>query len=226
MNLSQIEKRGRRAPQLTVIDLHRRIQTEEFDSILLKDVLRDYSHIKMKVQGLLKCGAIVRVKKGIYVFAPPYNRRPVSLEVLAGMIYGPSAISLEWALSHHGLIPERTHVVTCITPNRDKEFQTPLGEFTYRRLAMAKYVVGIEHIWLDDHHSVLMASPEKALCDKLLLSDRRLVFESADNVMPYLTEDLRIPAGRLKTLRRDLLHELATAYKKKSVVQMVEVLSR
>lgn len=47
---------------------------------------------------LLRKKAIIRVKKGLYVFGPEVRRRPFSLEVLANTIYGPSYISLQYAL--------------------------------------------------------------------------------------------------------------------------------
>ncbi len=112
-----------------------------------------------KINELLKAGVITRVKKGLYVFASEYNQAPVCKEVLANLIYGPSCLSLEYALSYHELIPERVETMTSVTPKRDKQFQTPLGLFTYRYLAIDKYPHGIKQVWIDSQHPVLMAIP-------------------------------------------------------------------
>ena len=61
-------------------------------------------------------------KKGLYIFGKSVALQPYSKEVLANLIYGPSAISLSYALSYYGLIPERVHIVTSITNNRIKTF--------------------------------------------------------------------------------------------------------
>ena len=61
-----------------------------------------------------------------------HNDTPISTEILANLIYGPSSISLDYALYYYGLIPEHVRVVTSITPQRNKIFNTPIGQFTSR----------------------------------------------------------------------------------------------
>src|SRR5439155_24771651 len=107
------------------------IGREEFDHSLLASALSSYSGVRQKINELLKSGTIVRVKKGLYVFGPEVRQNPICKETLANLIYGPSCISLEYALSHHGLIPERVETITSVTPKKNKEFNTPIGRFTY-----------------------------------------------------------------------------------------------
>jgi hypothetical protein len=76
-------------------DLRTRIEGEEFDYQILVDSLKQYEHPRDKITKLLRQGAIIRVKKGIYIFGQRYARRPFSREILANMIYGPSCISLD-----------------------------------------------------------------------------------------------------------------------------------
>jgi hypothetical protein len=68
---------------------------------------------------LLRRKDIIRVKKGLYIFGETYARRPFSREVLANVIYGPSYVSLDYALHYHGLIPERVEAVISI-PGRTR----------------------------------------------------------------------------------------------------------
>ena len=46
----------------------------------------------------------------------------------------------------------------------------PLGRFAYERLSMAVYLIGITRIEDNQDHHYLIAPPEKALCDKLMLT--------------------------------------------------------
>lgn len=202
--------------RLDDLDLRQAIPHEEFDYALLSDVLSDYSNVRTKIGRLLDSGLIQRVKKGLYVFAPEYNRVPVCKEVLANQIYGPSCVSLEYALSFHGFIPERVEIVTSVTPKRDKEFDTPLGRFTYRYLAPEKYPHGIEQVWIDETHPVLMASPEKALCDYLVLNKISSITDGAE-ARRFLEEDLRIDAENLARLNVKELLKLNRSYRSKSV---------
>jgi hypothetical protein len=83
-----------------IADLRKRIPGEEFEYQALLDGPRNYSRPRDKISALLRQGAVIRVKKGIYVFGEGLSRGPFSREVLANMIYGPSYISLEYALHH------------------------------------------------------------------------------------------------------------------------------
>jgi hypothetical protein len=106
-------------------ELRKRIAGEEFDYQALLDGLREYDCPRDKITALLKKGMIIRVKKGIYIFGESYRRRPFSRELLANMIYGPSYISLDTALHHHGLIPERVEAMMSVTEGRGRRFFTP-----------------------------------------------------------------------------------------------------
>ena len=88
-------------------DLRERIGREEFDYSALMSTLSGYANPRDKVTSLLRRGVIVRVKKGLHVFGDADRRRPYSRELLANLIYGPSFVSLDYALAFHGLIPER-----------------------------------------------------------------------------------------------------------------------
>ena len=117
--------------------------------MLLSSVLSDYEAPRQKINQLLKSGVIRRVKKGLYVFASDYRQRPVCGEVLANQIYGPSCLTMESALSYHGLIPERVVQFTSVTPKRSREFDTILGRFRYYHLPMDCYSAGIDQVWLE-----------------------------------------------------------------------------
>jgi predicted transcriptional regulator of viral defense system len=144
---------------------------------------------------------------------------------LANLIYGPSCISLEYALAFHGLIPERVQTVTSVTPKRDKDFKTPLGNFSYRYLKPEKYPPGIDQVWIDDRHPVLMASPEKALCDYLFL--RKVPsLKNDEEVRQFLVEDLRVDPEKFKQLNPTALRRLNRSYHSKNVEKVAELLEQ
>ena len=112
-------------------------RTEVLDYQQLRSCLRAYAKPRNRISGLLADGDPIRVRKGLYVFSERYRRFPVSREHLANLIYGPSYFSLDYALSHFGLSPERVETVTCVTTGEHRHFSTPFGDFTYRPLPPA-----------------------------------------------------------------------------------------
>lgn len=202
--------------RIDAFQLRKTIPNEEFDYALLSSALSRYSAVRQKINELLKTGVIIRVKKGLYVFGGAYNQAPICKEVLANLIYGPSCISLEYALAYHGLIPERVETITSVTPKRDKEFKTPLGRFTYRYLGIEKYPHEIEQVWLDRNHPVLMASPEKALCDYLVLN-KIPDFAGTEEAREFLESDLRIDREHWKRFKPNTLSKLNQFYRNKNI---------
>lgn len=197
---------------MNITQLRKLVGREEVDYQILLSALSDYAYPRDKITSWLKSGELVRVKKGLYVFGNDAALKPYSQEVLANLIYGPSAISLNYALSLYGLIPERATTITSITNKRDKVFTTPAGDFTYRYLAPKKYAIGIELINADDTSPFLIASPEKALCDLIHLSDKKIKFHTSIDVKNYLFSDLRIEEAALAQFRIELLTEIADIY--------------
>ncbi|OPY86990.1 MAG: hypothetical protein A4E73_03781 [Syntrophaceae bacterium PtaU1.Bin231] len=206
-------------------DLRRRIEGEEFDYQALLDSLKGYERPRDKITSLLRQGVIIRVKKGIYVFGPKQARRPFSREILANMIYGPSCVSLEYALHYHGLIPERAEAVTSVTSGRARRFSTPVGMFIYRQVPQAVYPVGIDQVQLEGGRSFLMAVPEKALADKIH-DDRGTGIRNQGDMRRYLLQNLRIDAESLATLRKETLSILAGRYRSRKLRLLGEVVAR
>ncbi len=183
--------------------------TEEIDYNLVMSALADYAHPRDVITRLLKSGALIRVKKGLYVFGPAYARQPYSLETLANLIYGPSYISLEYALYFYGMLPERIEVVTSMTNKRNKFFKTSVGNFSYTYIHSTLYPLGVDQVSVDDTHHVLIASREKALVDTIYRAHGIATHEDA---MTYLIDDLRIEEAALKVLNLRRLRALANAY--------------
>jgi predicted transcriptional regulator of viral defense system len=108
-----------------------------------------------------KRGYFIRIKKGIY---SPTNFQPSPLE-LANILYKPSYISLEIALSFYHIIPETVYSITSITTKHSKETTVQKQIFTYSRLPRNLYF-GYEYIKVGNK-KVVIATKEKAFLDYL-----------------------------------------------------------
>jgi hypothetical protein len=199
---------------------------EEIDYQFLLSILNEYSHPRDKISAWLQVGDLIRVKKGIYVFGPRVAQTAYSIEVLANLIYGPSAISLSYALSFYGLIPERVNTITSITNKRNKFFSTPVGEFTYQYLHPLKYPVEIELHESTSTHHFLIASPEKALCDHIYLIDKRISLATMDELEHYLFHDLRIDEAALRKFRITKLNQISTTYQDARLILLADFIKK
>lgn len=194
--------------------------SEELDYGFVMDCLKGYKNPRVKLNHLLKMKALIRVKKGIYIFGKNFARQPYSSEVLANMIYGPSYISLEWACQYYRLIPEKVTTITSATTQRSRQFQTPLGLFTYHHLPLSVFPVGVTLIKFSDKQQALVATKEKALVDLLVL--RRGRFSSKKHFKETLFEDLRVEEEDLESLNLDLLKEIYQAHPHSAINYLIQ----
>ena len=194
-----------------VDDLRQSIDSDVFDYQQLMDCLASYSKPRDKIRAMLKAEEIIRAKKGLYVLSERHRRAPWSRQVLANLIYGPSYVSLDTALSDYGFIPERVEVVTSVTLAPSRRFDTPLGFFTYRRLSHRKYSVGIDQQSVGPDQHFLIATPAKALADKIWADSRFTPRKTAD-FHAYLQEDLRISRESLLRVDEAMIHVIADKY--------------
>ena len=206
---------------MNIYELRQQVEQEVIDYNILNSALSHYSHPRGKISAWLKSGELIRVKKGLYVFGPKASRGPASLAVLANLIYGPSAISLHYALNYYGLIPERVHTVTSITNKRNKQFNTPLGEFTYHYLSPEKYAIGIDLLETTNKTHFLIATPEKALCDLIALGIKDVSIHSEKDLENFLFDDLRIDEVELRKLDNSQLIEITNVYRNTRLKQFI-----
>jgi len=164
---------------------------------LVVSLLKGYKRPNDKVHALLNEGVLESVKKGLYIAGSALNTTKPEPSLLANHILGPSYVSLDAALSYHGWIPERVYEVASMTTKASRKFTTPLGVFTYTHLSLPYYAFGIRQIKLSDEQYAMMASPEKALFDKVITTSG-LILRSRTQVLNYLQEDLRITEDRLR----------------------------
>jgi hypothetical protein len=204
--------------------LRSKIPHDEFDYQTLVSALGDYRRPRDRITTLLRQGTIIRVKKGLYVFGEADARGPVCREILANLIHGPSYVSLDSALQHHGLIPERVETMTSVTVNRAREFATPVGRFTYRRIPVVAFRTGVERVSVSGGRAYLLAVPEKALSDKFYCDSPALTSQEA--VGNWLTEELRIDPDGLVALDPDRLDDHARRFRSRKIRLLAALVRR
>ena len=149
---------------------------------------------RLLVHRAISFGEILRLKRGLFILAAEYRKSEAHPFSIASLLHGPSHISLESALAHHGLIPEAVYQVASVTAARSRVFKTPLGVFTFRRVPAHDPLAGVAAGKLGNGAWVFIASPLRAIADMVYLN--RNVTWNRDG-LNYLTASLRIEAEDL-----------------------------
>ena len=206
-------------------DIFRLIETPYIDAQNLLALLGSYQRPRDRMQRMVENGELIRLRNGFYLIAEKVQRgsdQIIPYEQVANFVYGPSYVSLEWALSFYGMIPERVSIITSITLGRAKEYHTPIGDFYYYPLRSDRYAVGIEQ--KESSCSVggfLMASREKALADFVFRSCKGL---NQEQLKIELVESKRLNLEIFHQLDKKLLSEIAKSYRSKSVFYLTNLL--
>jgi predicted transcriptional regulator of viral defense system len=183
------------------------------------------NNVNAKISYMVKKGELLRLKKGVYAFGKEYQTHPIDMISVANILYAPSYVSFEYALSYYGLIPERVYEITSATMRMKKEFSTPIGRFTYKVVPLQAYALGVDWIYDKTHGGKLIATAEKALCDKIK-SDRGIGRLSQAKLEMYLEYDLRIDMDLLFSLDVDLIEAIATAYTSSNLHNLVKLINK
>ena len=192
-----------------MVQLRSKSQGEEIDYTFVMDCLKDYKSPRAKLTTLLQKGDLIRVKKGLYLFGPDYRKGPYSPEILANKIYGPSYISREYALAYYGLIPEYVAEVTSISTKRARNFDTPIGRFSYAPLPPKLYQVNFNLVSVRNNETALLATAEKALADLLYFHDDHP--ETLNELVDLLFDDLRLDTALVSRMRIGMFNEILKA---------------
>jgi hypothetical protein len=97
----------------------------------LDEVLAGYRRPNDKVSEWMRTGALESLRRGLYLTGEPLRQAPACLPLVANHLYGPSCVSLDYALAWHGLIPEGVVEVTSVTPRPRRILQNARGRFIY-----------------------------------------------------------------------------------------------
>lgn len=187
---------------------------------LILDLLSEYQSPNDKISELIKSKALISVRRGLYIVGPKTDLPTPEPFLIANHLRGPSYVSLESALSYWSMIPERAYEISSVTIKTSKLYKTPVGRFSYRQLKTPYYSYGIKNIRHSSKQSILVASPEKALCDKIVLTPK-IHLRSITQTQDFLMEDLRMDSEVLSTLDTKVMESWIENAPKKSSVEML-----
>ena len=211
---------------MNIVEIRKHLSTAVFSHEILESILMaEVSNINAKIAYMVNKRELIRLKKGLYTLGEDYQTSSIDTISLANILYAPSYVSFDYALSYYGLIPERVYDITSATMRMKKEFNTPLGRFTYRPVPLQAYALGIDWLYDDINGGKLIATSEKALCDKIR-SDRGIGRLSQQALRDYLEFDLRVDMDLLYTLDTELIMAIAIAYRSSNLKNLSKLISK
>ena len=209
---------------MKTIELKNALPLSVFSHEMVSSILeKSFSNVNEKISNLIRNGDLIRLKKGFYTFSKPYQTKPIDLISVANSLYTPSYVSFDCALSFYGMIPERVSEITSATSKNEKLFETPIGRFSYKKVSIEAYSLGVDWIYDDIEGGKFIATPEKALCDKIKY-DRGIGTLTQNSMIEYLKYDLRIDITT--PLNYELIEIIATAYKSRNLKTLATIVKK
>ncbi|MBU4255316.1 MAG: hypothetical protein KJ727_12045 [Acidobacteria bacterium] len=154
--------------------LHQFADKPLFNSSMLEIFPESRNYLHVQMSRWVKADKLIQIRRSWYLIAEPYRFREIPPAVIANNVVSPSYLSLDWALAFHGLIPEESPNPTSVTTVRAENFQVVGRLFIYRHM-QPLYFTGYSKMEVQGQ-DIVIASPEKALWDKLYLHLRRHPF--------------------------------------------------
>lgn len=201
-------------------DAIKKYEEEPLTKQVILDLLKEYKRPYDKIDELIKKGELTQLKRGLYIPGPNLALTKPENLLIANHLWGPSYVSMETALSYWGLIPERVYEISSITMRSAKKYKTPIGRFSYFRAPLPYYSFGITNIELTKKQVALIATREKALCDKIIMTSG-IFLRSIKSTKEFLIDDLRIDKEQLRSLNLGKIQSWLDGAPKQSSLEML-----
>ena len=174
---------------------------------------------KMKLNRLVKSGKLFCIRRGLY-----NSEQHTASYLLAECVCSPSYLSFDFALSFYGIIPERVFTCTSATFRRGKRklYESSFGTFCYRDVPSTVFPYEIK-ILNEEGYYLKIASPEKALCDKVYSVKP---VRNLKGIQKLLLDDMRIELDDLMRLNTNIICELAPLYHSQNLSFLVKFIRR
>jgi predicted transcriptional regulator of viral defense system len=78
----------------------------------------------------LEKGLVIKLRKGLYTLNDKDREVKLTKNLISNLIYQPSYLSLESALSFYGFIPEQILISTAVSSKKTCHFENPYGVFS------------------------------------------------------------------------------------------------
>lgn len=194
-------------------------------SSVIASLYPDISGKNQKISQLERANEIIRLKRGLFVVSPEVSDKQLSTELIANHIYMPSYISMSSALRYYGLIPETVYMAQSMTIKRSRQFDTPVGLFSYVCVPREVFHIGLTNIVKSDF-SFIIATPEKALCD-LIANSPKVNLRYMNEARQYLEDDIRLDMDAFHQMNQTIFHEYTSVGKKSgSILTILKLLEQ
>ncbi|MFA7672967.1 MAG: hypothetical protein WCY62_03835 [Clostridia bacterium] len=186
---------------------------------MLLEELHGYKDPFGKIKRLCNEQKIIPVARGVYE-----TNADISGYLFAPVIYGPSYLSFNYALSRHGLIPEAVYEYSSATccKGKKKTYSNHFGRYSYRDIPDSAFPYETK-LMQEDGYVYSIATPEKALCDKLYeLNPVRNLSELKD----LLFDNMRIDKSEFSKLNADVISELSELYHSNNIRFLAKLMQK
>jgi predicted transcriptional regulator of viral defense system len=184
-----------------------------FASALLLAGKLSAPQMRLQLSRWVKTGRLLQLRRGVYALAPAWRKVEPHPFLVANRLQRGSYVSLQSALSYHGVIPEHVPVVTSVGPGRPETVRNPLGAFEYHHLAQG-LSFGYSRVEVAARQFAFVACAEKALLDLVHLTP------GADS--PDYLHELRLQNEEAMDAQK--LRELATRSHKPKLIRAARII--
>ncbi|MCX5781551.1 MAG: hypothetical protein NT145_02430 [Elusimicrobia bacterium] len=177
-----------------------------------------YNH-SLQVQMLRwqKSRKLIKLRNNLYILNSEDRKINPSRLYISSQIYSPSYVSLEYALSLYGLIPEKVADITCITTKKTKKMTNDFGTFVYQHVKVP-FFTGFMENKDEENLPYFIASPEKAFVDFVYLNLNKF----QKNYREMLVESFRFQ--NIDSLNKSRLKQYAELSENKKLLKIVQEL--
>ena len=140
-----------------------------FASALLRSGQTPQAQVHLQMSRWVAGRKLVQLRRGLYAFATTWRKVEAHPFVVANALQRGSYVSLQSALTFHGVIPEHVPVVTSVGPRRAETVRNALGSFQFHRLD-SRLSYGYTRVEVAARQFAFVARPEKALLDLVHLT--------------------------------------------------------
>lgn len=173
--------------------------------------------LRSQLVGWVKKGYVYELKRGIYTLNDDDRKAKLTPDAIASILYSPSYITLEYALSFYQMIPERVTVITLVTTKKTQQFSNRFGHFTYRHIKKSCFQGFVQRA--DEFgNPFLIATPEKALLDYIYFHPTGTKKVEKN----WFKESLRLQ--NIKILDMKKLHQFAKLFQQKKLMNYLTLL--
>ena len=181
----------------------------------LREALSEFKNPNDKIHRMIKEKKLFPITRDLYI-----TDLDISGKCLSCLIYGPSYLSFDYALAQYRLIDKipRGYQSATYGKRRTKSSHTPFGTFTYRDIPADAYPLSVREKMVGNN-LCRIASPEKALCDKLYTLPPA---KNEAELEAWVFEIIGIARRRFCSLLLDEILDIGDKYHSKNINLLME----